>query len=249
MVGPLSASLAAGLDADSPLDGYAYFFLLAASFNAVLALAALMLRLPSPGAGAAEGAAPPWREVLGRTPVWTAVAAQFLVQFIRTLPMTAIPLAMSAHLPHVHAADLRISGCVVLHVLLMFLPGLWTGDLVACVGATPVMGAGIALQAGAMTTGILGQDSLHFYLSMALLAVGWNMAFVASTVMLLNSHGAAERTKVSSVNETLRFLATAVAAIVAASISWQAVCVLCLAALLPTAGVTLRHATGLAATF
>merc|ERR1712118_186411 len=135
-----------------------------------------------------------------------AIFAQVAVQLTMVTPMSATPLAMVNHIG-LAPGSFVISGCIVVHTLSMFLPGLVTGDLIGRVGRFPVMGVGILLQALCMVVTLCGYHTLNFYLGLSLLGLGWNLAFVSSTMLLLSSHSPEERTKVTSFNETFRFAA------------------------------------------
>ncbi len=166
-----------------------------------------------------------------------AILAQVTVQFAMVTPMSAVPLVMSHSIPELKPADIRISGCIVVHVLGMFLPGFFTGDFIAILGELPVMCTGLVLQAMSLVIALTGVDYGQFYGSLALLGVGWNLAFVAGTMLVVKSHSLNERTKVTAANEMLRFTANAVACVLASGLPWNTVCFVCLCALVPPAAV------------
>jgi len=239
IIGPISASLAEALVPKSGrvLDGFAYFFLCTMVLSLVMIISALLLRLPPLPQSAADPAAPIC-QVLRRTPVWTSIVAQVTVQFAMVVPMTAVPLTMVHYNPSLSSADFRISACIILHVLSMFIPGFVTGNIISTCGDVPVMATGLFLQASGMIVGLTGVHLLQFYLSLALIGFGWNLAFVSGTLLLVKSHSAAEKTKVTSANETLRFAANGAAALLSSTLQWDTLMYSCLICLLP-AGVVL----------
>eukprot|EP00929_Paragymnodinium_shiwhaense_P014632 TRINITY_DN12255_c1_g2_i1.p1 TRINITY_DN12255_c1_g2~~TRINITY_DN12255_c1_g2_i1.p1 ORF type:complete len:539 (+),score=63.32 TRINITY_DN12255_c1_g2_i1:74-1618(+) len=222
MFGPFSSSLAQSMtQPNHPIHGYSYFFLFMAALGLVGVGAARGIRLP-PVADAEAIEAPPLLRIVRRPAVWSAMFIQLSVQFAMVAPMSAVPLAMSDVFDFT-AADIRLSACIVCHVLSMFLPGLVTGTVVSKVGTMPVVVAGLVLQAAALVVALSGESLLHFYIALILLGIGWNLAFVSSTVLLIQSHEPEERTKVTSANETARFVANGVAVILSSSVDWDVV--------------------------
>mmetsp|Transcript_41364 Transcript_41364/g.133375 ORF Transcript_41364/g.133375 Transcript_41364/m.133375 type:complete len:467 (-) Transcript_41364:97-1497(-) len=243
MIGPACASAVQQLNrrnGGEVLHGYSYFFLCTAGLSLVLIAASRMLRLPPMNTESVLPAAP-LCTVLRRTPVWTAIVAQVAVQFAMVAPMSAVPLVMSNSIHGLHAADFRISGCIVLHVLSMFIPGFWAGNFIALLGEIPVMGIGLLIQSASLIVCLTGKSYAQFYSGLCLLGIGWNLAFVAGTMLVVSSHTIAERAKVTSANETLRFAANGVGVILASTLTWDVLCGTCLAVLAPAAAVMLQR--------
>jgi len=225
-VGPISASVSSMLDPESELHGDSYYFLFAAGFCLISLAAGWMLELPSVSSGTSEptGAANIW-SILMRRKVWTAILAQVGVQFAMVAPMTAVPLAMQIELTSVDLddSDWTISGCVMLHVFGMFSTGLVTGyfRIGDRLGANLTMCSGLLIQGIGMVLGLLFTTVWSFYVALYLIGVGWNIAFVAGTMLLLRSHSPEERMKVGATNEGLRFTANAIAALLSSSLPWR----------------------------
>mmetsp|Transcript_20210 Transcript_20210/g.50838 ORF Transcript_20210/g.50838 Transcript_20210/m.50838 type:complete len:456 (-) Transcript_20210:323-1690(-) len=245
-VAPLSASLCETISRESQEDdlfGFAYFFLFLAGFSLIYILAASMLRLPSLPASANDPAEP-LAQILRRSPVWMAILAQATVQFVMVALMSGVPLAMTEHIASMKPADVRISGCIILHVFAMFIPGFWTGDLIARLGEVLGLGVGLAVQALSMVVCLTGTHILQFYAGLFLTGLGWNLSFVAGTMMVMKSHSPSERTKVTSSNEALRFAATAASVVASSSFRWDHLMWICLLALLPAASVVYAKRRG-----
>lgn len=226
VIGPFSASFAGGLDKENLLHGYAVFFLILGAFSFLAFLASTMLRLPTFTTKESERSQP-FHTILKRTNVWVSISLQVFAQFVMVVPMTAVPLSMVNHLG-LPAGSPLIAGAIVSHTLSMFLPGLVTGHLANYLGKHFVMNFGVMISAGACVVGLLDFKLLNVFTSMVLLGVGWNWAFVTSTMTLLSSHSVAERSKVSSFNEALRFAANAFGAIASSTWDWNTLCVVCL---------------------
>jgi len=166
----------------------------------------------------------PLSAILARTDVWTAIALQSVIQILMVTPMQATPLAMTDGLglsPH----SFWLSGCIVAHLLSMFLPGLITGQLLSAFGKMTVLSIGMVMLLACSVLNLVGQQLWNYYSGLTVLGMGWNFAFVSSTVILLASHTPEERTKVSYFNETFRFLCNAVAAIASSWLAWDTICV------------------------
>jgi len=223
-VGPISASVSSMLDPESVLHGDSYYFLFAAGFCLISLAAGWMLELPSVSSGTSEptGAANIW-SILMRRKVWTAILAQVGVQFAMVAPMTAVPLAMQIELTGLDDSDWTISGCIMLHVFGMFSTGLVTGyfRIGDRLGANLTMCSGLLIQGIGMVLGLLFTTVWSFYVALYLIGVGWNIAFVAGTMLLLRSHSPEERMKVGATNEGLRFTANAIAALLSSSLPWR----------------------------
>jgi len=229
--GPFSSTIAAGLVEGEPVHSYAFFFVLLGAFVCLSTAGVSTLRLPEVAAPGATAEAPPLCSILSRTEVWTAILAQVTVQFTMVTPMSATPLAME-NILGLHPKNYLISACIVTHVVSMFLPGFFTGNLVRCFGTLRVILVGLILQACCPLIFILFDlTSYTFFAALVALGVGWNLAFVAGTLLLLDSHSLVERMKVSSCNETLRFVANGTGAILSSSIPFKLLAYICLCGL------------------
>ncbi len=233
-LGPLCASLAshvAAAEGEDPVQGYAVFFLFNAAFALIIFVAACFLRLPPLPVAAKTDAPQSLCQTLCRRPVWTGIVAQSAVQFAMTTPMTAMPLVMDVEIPHMHAGSFGISGCIILHVTCMFAPGFFTGKVVSRLGDTTVLGVGLGVQAVGLCVGLASLTTVGMYISLALIGVGWNLAFVSGTVLLIASFSPAEKTTVTSANETLRFAVCGLAVLLSSTLPWTQLCLICLGTL------------------
>lgn len=231
--GPLSSSLAEILTEGMGLvQGYAIFFLFLAGFTLFGLVAALGLKLPPVGRASSHVAHVPLMQILRRPGVWCGLFSQVAVQFAMVTPMSGVPLAMEAHLNLLQSpGNLDISVCVVMHVLGMFLPGFVTGNLVKKLGKFPIMAAGLCIQAVSLVICLCGTQEMNFYVGLVLLGIGWNCAFVSGTVLLVESLSMEERARVTSINETLRFVANGVGVLLSSTFPWWILISICLSVL------------------
>lgn len=234
-VGPVSASLASMLDAgeeEEQLHGYANFFLFTAGFCVIAAIAARCLKMPSqsgetPAVAAGSSVnSVKFRNIIQRPSVFTAVFSQLVVQLVMVVPMSGVSLAMHNTLG-LEVADWTISGCVMLHTLFMFVTGVISGPLADRLGVHFTVVAGLLTQAVSLAIGALNHNILCFYASLALNGLGWNLAFIAGTLLLLRSHAPEEKSRMTGANEALRATANALATLLSSTLEWNLLLCIC----------------------
>jgi MFS family permease len=181
---------------------------LAQSACAVLAAAVLTLLknapLPTPQM-LAQGR--PLAQVVRQPRFVVAVICGLASYGMMNLLMTSAPLAMVMCNHSVGDAALGIQW----HVIGMYAPSFFTGALIARFGLRTVMATGLALIVAAATIGLLGIALWNFWVSLALLGVGWNFAFIGATTLVTECHGIGERNKVQAFNDFLVFGSMALA--------------------------------------
>ena len=135
--------------------------------------------------------------------------------------MTAAPLAMVGHGHAVNDATLGIQW----HVLAMFAPSFFTGGWIERYGKVAMTALGFVLLASAGVAALSGVQVVHFWGSLILLGLGWNLSFVGATAIIAGSYRPAERAKVQAANDFLVFATVAVASLSAgyllAITSWE----------------------------
>ncbi|QFQ86928.1 MFS transporter [Paracoccus kondratievae] len=120
---------------------------------------------------------------------------------LMNLVMTSAPLAVvGCGFATTDAANI-VSG----HVLAMFAPSFFTGNLIARFGATRIVMVGLAILAGAGAVALSGVELPHFYLAMILLGLGWNFGYIGATAMLTRAHRPEERERVQGLNDAVVF--------------------------------------------
>ena len=195
------------------LATYAAMFVLHAAVFVVVSF----VRFPEAPAGAAgragEPPAPPRRLAeIAAQPRFVAAAISGMVAYgIMSFLMSASPLAIVAcGLSHAEA-----HWVIFMHVMGMFVPAFFTGNLIARYGTTPVMVAGIALLCGGVAAGLGGLSDWNFRIALTLNGIGWNFLFVGSTTLVTTCYRANERGKVQALNDFLVFGTTATASFLA----------------------------------
>jgi MFS family permease len=81
------------------------------------------------------------------------------------------------------------------HVIGMFAPGFFTGNLIRRFGTTAILSAGVALNLVCIAIALSGVDVMHFLISMFLVGVGWNFLFTAGTALSLKAYQPEEKDK------------------------------------------------------
>jgi predicted MFS family arabinose efflux permease len=159
-----------------------------------------------------------------RQPRFIAAAICGIVSYpMMNLVMTSAPLAMKMCGLSVSDSNFGIQW----HIVAMYGPSFFTGSLIARFGAPKVVATGLLLEACAATIGLSGITALHFWTTLIVLGVGWNLGFVGASALVLETHRPQERNKVQAFNDFLVFGAMAVGSFssgqLLANYGWSAV--------------------------
>jgi MFS family permease len=137
-----------------------------------------------------------------RQPRFIAAAICGIVSYpIMNLVMTSAPLAMKICGLSVTDSNFGIQW----HIVAMYGPSFFTGSLIARFGAPRIVATGLLLDACAATIGLSGITALHFWMTLIVLGVGWNLGFVGASALVLETHRPQERNKVQAFNDFLVF--------------------------------------------
>jgi len=194
---------------------------------AVLAVLAIVLssQLALPAVSTAESHEPARSlPLIMRQPIFlTALAGSSVGAAVMLLVMTATPLAMQICGQPIGAAATVIQW----HVLGMFAPSFFTGNLIRRFGVLTIMASGVVLLAGNVAIALSGIEFLHFLSGLILLGVGWNFLFVGGTTLLTEAYRPSERAKVQATHDFLMYGAVTIATFSSGSLlnhlGWQAV--------------------------
>ncbi|HKB54259.1 MAG TPA: MFS transporter [Ramlibacter sp.] len=163
---------------------------LSLAFVAVLGFLALsFIDFAPPQVQQAAAGGRPLRQIM-RQPVFIVAAAAGAFSYgVMNLLMAATPIAMQQYsLPFSDAA-------LVLqwHVIGMFAPGFFTGNLIKRFGTLPVMALGVVLLLVCIAVALYGVELRHFLIALFTLGVGWNFVFTGSTTLSLTAYTPQER--------------------------------------------------------
>lgn len=159
------------------------------------------LEVPAPTAAEASGPSRPLAEIMMQPVFLTALMGSVVGYAVMLLVMTATPIAMQVCGHPVGAAATVIQW----HVLGMFVPSFFTGDLIRRFGVLPIMGAGILLIAGQVAAALSGIEFAHFVSGLVLLGIGWNFLFIGGTTLLTEAYRPSERAKTQAAHDFLMF--------------------------------------------
>ena len=139
----------------------------------------------------------PLREI-ARNPVFhVAVLAAMLGYASMSLVMTATPLAMA--FCNYGVGD--VAFVIQWHVLGMYVPSFFTGDLIKRFGVLTIIKLGAILMLGCVAVTLSGIELERFWLGLVLLGLGWNFMFIGGTTLLTEVYTPAERNKVQAMND------------------------------------------------
>ena len=181
---------------------FAASYLVLAGVALVAGTVASRLVIPQHVVSATSAAARPLPAIASQPAFVVAVMVAAVSYGGMNLLMTATPLAMKVcGFGYPEAADV-----IKWHVVAMFAPGFFTGNLIRRFGVLKVMLAGCALMF--LTVGIAhaGLTYWHFWFALFALGVGWNFMFVAATTLLTTTYTPAEKAKVQGVNDLTVFI-------------------------------------------
>jgi predicted MFS family arabinose efflux permease len=170
--------------------------------------------MTSPAASANDKAAPPPRPLLeiASQPRFIASAMAGMLAFgTMSFIMSASPLAIvGCGLPHTEA-----HWVIFVHVLGMFVPAFFTGNLINRYGTTTIMSCGSVLMLAGVAAGLAGLSEWNFRIALALNGIGWNFLFVSATTVVTTCYRPNERGKAQALNDFLVFGTTATASFMA----------------------------------
>ncbi|MEZ5651209.1 MAG: MFS transporter [Burkholderiaceae bacterium] len=172
------------------------------AFAVVSVSLAQFIRLPDPrSAAVAEGPARSLREILAQPSCWVAVLCAALAYGIMNLLMVATPLAMQVcSLPFNDAAFV-----LEVHIIGMFLPGLFTGSLIARFGVLRIVFIGSLLMLVCVGIALSGVTLMHFTAALFLLGVGWNFMYTGGSTLLTQSYRPQEKNKIQGFMDAVVF--------------------------------------------
>lgn len=164
----------------------------------------------TPGSTTDLPARPLWR-IAAQPRFFVSVIAAMVAYGSMSFLMSASPLAIVAcGLPHTEA-----HWVIFLHVMGMFVPSFFTGNLVTRYGATNMMMVGILGLLIGIAAALTGLGEWNFRIALTLNGVGWNFLFVGATTMVTTTYRPSERGKTQALNDFLIFGTTATASFLA----------------------------------
>ncbi|WP_425098978.1 MFS transporter [Tropicibacter sp. S64] len=203
-LGPQLGKLGNGL-IDSPsavVSSFAGIYLFVILLNVLGSGLFLLLDIPKPPVPSLDAPRGRTRLELLKTPrIAVAVICAMVSYALMNLVMTSTPLAVvGCGFEQNTAADV-----VSAHVVAMFLPSFFTGQMIAKFGVEKIMATGLVILAGAGAVALSGVALENFFIALVLLGIGWNFGFIGATTMLAGAHEAHERGRMQGLNDLLVF--------------------------------------------
>lgn len=151
--------------------------------------------------------------------VITAMIAFGTMSFL----MSASPLAIVAcGLPQTEAHLV-----IFMHVMGMFVPSLFTGNLIQRYGTMRIMTIGGVILILGIIPALMGVGEWNFRISLTLIGLGWNFMFVGATTLVTTTYRPSERGKAQALNDFLIFGVTAISSFLAGyleeKLGWAAI--------------------------
>lgn len=176
---------------------------------------------PVPGVIADTGR--PLLEIMTQPRFMVAVVCAIGSYSMMSLVMTAAPLAMIGCGFSVDQATLGIQW----HVLAMFAPSFFTGNLIARYGKERIVALGLVILLGCAVVALAGIELANFWGALVLLGLGWNFGFIGATAMITETYRAGEASKAQGANDFVLFGFVALASLMSGrtldAYGWSAV--------------------------
>jgi MFS family permease len=153
----------------------------------------------------------PLFEIVTQPTYMVACAGAVIAFGVMSFVMAASPLAIV--MCGLKATEAPIT--IFVHVMGMFVPAFFTGNLIARFGVFNMMMVGIALLVLGVVVALPGVTEWHFRIALGLNGVGWNFMFVGATTLLTTTYRQAERGKAQAFNDFMVFGTTATASLMA----------------------------------
>src|SRR3954471_15885822 len=195
-----------------------------ATYAAILGLHVIVFTVMSfitfPPVTAAASSASPGEIAAPPRPLWeiasqprfiASAMAGMLAFGTMSFIMSASPLAIvGCGFPHSEA-----HWVIFMHVLGMFVPSFFTGNLINRFGVTNVMAVGIVLMLTGVAAALSGLTEWNFRIALTVNGIGWNFLFVGATTLVTTCYRPNERGKAQALNDLLVFSTTATSSFMA----------------------------------
>jgi len=181
----------------------------------------LFTRIPQVEMATSNTKARPVKHFLKQRDFIIALVAGIVSYAVMNLIMTATPMAMDRCGFSFEAT----TGVIKWHVLGMFAPAFFTGNLIDRFGAKRLISIGALLNVACIVINLTGTSEWHFWSALLLLGLGWNFMFISATKIVTTLYRDSEKAKVQATNEFLIFSAVTLSALssgwLEATVGWH----------------------------
>ena len=170
-----------------------------------------------------------YREFVADPKFLQAMMAATFGYVVMAFLMTATPISMH----YVHKLSIDKVGLVIqFHVLGMFLPSLFTGNLIKRFGFSNIMYMGVFFYALTISLSLFEPTFINYFTSLIFLGMGWNFLYISGTSLLVTTYNEHEKFKAQGFNDLIVFSATAIgslsAGILISLLSWKIINFMCI---------------------
>jgi MFS family permease len=170
-----------------------------------------------------------YREFVADPKFLQAMMAATFGYVVMAFLMTATPISMH----YVHKLSIDKVGLVIqFHVLGMFLPSLFTGNLIKRFGFSKIMYMGVFFYALTISLSLFEPTFINYFTSLIFLGMGWNFLYISGTGLLVTTYNEHEKFKAQGFNDLIVFSATAIgslsAGILISLLSWKIINFMCI---------------------
>ena len=157
-----------------------------------------------------------------------SIVSAGLGYFTMAIIMTATPL----HMHLVNKFTLFETSIVIqLHVIGMFLPSLFSGDLIKRFGNTNIIYAGVVILFLSILTNTFFEFYYSYMLGLILLGIGWNFLFVSGSSLLVVSYKEKDKFTAQGLNDFIVFCTQGIGSLSAGFLlyfsNWTVINLLC----------------------
>ena len=168
------------------------------------------IRFPETVGHESTGIKRPLRKIVLLPGFATAVICAMIAYGTMNLLMTATPLAMDQR-------GLSFEGTATViqwHIVGMFAPSFFTGNLIHRFGVLKIMAIGIVMVLICVISSNIAQNHAGFLVSLFSLGVGWNFLYIGGTALLTQVYRPSEKGLVQGVNDFMVFSVVATTALI-----------------------------------
>ena len=201
LVGPALSTWTRALASTEFLASYASLMV----FSLLTMMVTSQLSAPKPHIDASAAPPRPIKKIAAQPVFIVAVTSSAISYGVMNLLMTATPLAMG-FCGHPYSAA---AGVISAHVIAMFAPSFFTGNLIARFGVLQVILVGAALMAACVAVALSGLEIMNFWWALVLLGLGWNFMFVGGSSLLTEAYRPNEKAQAQGAHDLLVFCTTA----------------------------------------
>lgn len=156
------------------------------------------------------------RWLIVRQPVFIVAVSTSVIGFaLMSFIMTATPVHM--HVMNDFSLE-QTKWVIQSHIIAMYLPSFISAWLIMRLGVRGVIVCGLLVYVSTMLIGFWGAAWLSYWLALVMLGFGWNLLFLAGTVLLPRSYQPNERFKVQGIHDFMVFAGQAIAALSAGAL-------------------------------